>query len=83
MLEFSHVIADPEGFHARPVTRVCSEARLWESSITIAFGPMRADAKDLMGLMGLMAGCGDELTVAVEGTDELACCEAMRSVFDF
>lgn len=40
MLEFSHVIADPEGFHARPVTRVCSEARLWESSITIAFGPM-------------------------------------------
>lgn len=36
-----------------------------------------------MGLMGLMAGCGDELTVTVEGADELACCEAMRSVFDF
>ena len=30
-----------------------------------------------------MAKCGDELIVTVNGPDEEACCEAMRSVFDF
>lgn len=83
MLEFSHAIADPEGLHARPVARICSEAHAWESSITVVFGALSVDATDLMGLMGLMARCGDELTVTVEGSDEGACCEAMRSVFDF
>lgn len=83
MLEFSHVIADPEGLHARPVARICSEAHAWESSITVAFRALSVDATDLMGLMGLMARCGDELTVTVNGPDEEACCEVMRSVFDF
>ncbi len=83
MREFSHVIVGSEGLHARPVARICSEARLWESSITVALGPRSSDAKDLMGLMGLMARRGDELTVMVDGADELACAEAMRAVFDF
>lgn len=83
MLEFSHVILDPEGLHARPVARICSEARPWECSITVACGMLSVDATDLMGLMGLMAKCGDELIVTVNGPDEEACREAMRSVFDF
>lgn len=83
MLEFSHVISDPEGFHARPVARVALEARLWKSEVTVARGASSSSARDLIGLMGLIARCGDELTVTVEGADEAACCEAMRSVFDF
>ncbi|MBS6612378.1 MAG: HPr family phosphocarrier protein [Collinsella intestinalis] len=83
MLEFSHVILGPEGLHARPVTCICSEAHLWKSSITVALGGLSVNAADLMGLMGLMAKCGDELIVTVNGPDEEACCEAMRSVFDF
>lgn len=80
MLEFSHVILGPEGLHARPVTCICSEAHLWKSSITVALGGLSVNATDLMGLM---AKCGDELIVTVNGLDEEACCEAMRSVFDF
>lgn len=86
MLEFSHVILGPEGLHARPVTCICSEAHLWKSSIMVALGGQSVNATDLMGLMGLMglmAKCGDELIVTVNGPDEEACCEAMRSVFDF
>ena len=80
MLEFSHVILGPEGLHARPVTCICSEAHLWKSSIMVALGGQSVNATDLMGLM---AKCGDELIVTVNGPDEEACCEAMRSVFDF
>lgn len=80
MLEFSHVILGPEGLHARPVTCICSEAHLWKSSITVALGGLSVNATDLMGLM---AAYGDELIVTVNGPDEEACCEAMRSVFDF
>lgn len=83
MLEFSHRILDSEGLHARPVARICSEAHLWDSSITVVRGALSVDATDLMGLMGLMAKCGDELIVTVDGPDEEACCEAIRSVFDF
>ena len=83
MITFSHVIADIEGLHARPVALIASEARKWSSRITVTSGMARADATDLMGLMGMDARQGDELTVTVDGPDEEAAAEALRAVFSF
>lgn len=83
MITFEHVIEDVEGLHARPVALIASEARKWQSSTTVVYGIKRADAADLMGLMGLDARQGDKLTVVVEGPDEEAAAEAMRAVFSF
>ena len=83
MITFTHVIADVEGLHARPVALIASEARKWQSAITVSSGSARSEASDLMGLMGMDARQGDELTVAVEGPDEEAAAEAMRAVFSF
>lgn len=83
MIEFTHVISDPEGLHARPVARICSAALPWSCEIAISCDGVSANAADPIELMGLMARRGDELTVMVDGADELACAEAMRAVFDF
>lgn len=82
-VEFSHVIADAQGLHARPVTRICAAAGQWESEISVSCGDAVASATDLMGLMGLCARRGDELTVRVEGPDEDACAAALRETFAF
>lgn len=83
MVEFSHVISDPEGLHARPVAQVCVAASAWESTVSVSCGDACASARDLMGLMGLCACKGDELVVRVEGADEVDCAEALREVFCF
>ena len=83
MITFTHVIADVEGLHARPVALIASEARKWQSAITVSSGTACANANDLMGLMGLDARRGDELTVVVDGPDEEAAAEALRAVFSF
>lgn len=83
MVEFSHVIFDVEGLHARPVTRICAAALEWESAVTVTCRGSSTSARDLMGLMGLCARTGDRLGVTVEGPDEEDCAAALREVFTF
>ena len=83
MITFSHVIQDREGLHARPVALIAAESRKWESAVTVAARGGSTSGRDLMGLMGLDARQGDELTVTIEGADEEACAEAVRGVFNF
>ncbi len=83
MVEFSHVIADAQGLHARPVTQICAAVRQWESEVTVTCGTTSVSGADLMGLMGLCARGGDELFVRIEGPDEEACAIALRGVLAF
>ena len=83
MVQFAHVIEDAEGLHARPVAFIASEAHRWISTARVSCANGTADATDLMGLMGLDARCGDELTITVEGPDEEAAAAALQKVFSF
>ena len=65
MKEFTHVIADPLGLHARPAGMLVKACAGFTSAVTI-----KADAKRLMAVMRLAAKQGMELTVSVEGADE-------------
>lgn len=80
MVELTHVIKDPLGFHARLVMRVASEAARWESRITVLHGLRVASATDVMALMGLEAAPGDTIEVRVEGPDEQDAGEFMAYV---
>ena len=70
MVEIAHVIADSLGLHARPVTRIASEAARWESEVTVCHDGRVAPACDVMALMGLEAAQGDTIAVRIEGPDE-------------
>lgn len=70
MKEFTHVIADPLGLHARPAGMLVKACAGYASAITITAPGGKADAKRLMAVMRLAAKQGMELVVTVDGADE-------------
>ena len=70
MKEFTHVINDPMGLHARPAGMLVKACAGYASAVTITAPTGKADAKRLMGVMRLAAKQGMELTISVEGADE-------------
>ena len=70
MKEFTHVISDPLGLHARPAGMLVKAAAGFASTVTITAPTGKADAKRLMAVMRLAAKQGMELTITVEGSDE-------------
>ena len=65
MKEFTYVIQDAEGLHARPAGLIVKLAQAM-------------DCKRLFAVMKLAAKCGQELRVTVEGGDEDAACQALQ-----
>ena len=82
MKEFKYVITDELGIHARPAGLLVKEAKQFTSTITLACGDKKAAAKGLMGVMGMAVKQGMEVTVTVEGDDEVAAAAAMKSFFE-
>ncbi len=70
MKEFTYVITDKEGIHARPAGALVKEAVAFPCSVTIAKGDKEVDAKRIFGVMGLGAKCGEEITVRTDGEKE-------------
>lgn len=70
MKEFTYVITDPQGIHARPAGLFVKKASEFASSVAIGKGEKSADAKRIFGVMGLGVKTGDEIFVRVEGADE-------------
>jgi len=70
MKQFSYVITDELGIHARPAGLMVKAASVYKSSVTVAKGDKSADAKRIFGIMGLGVKQHDEITVTIEGEDE-------------
>ena len=72
MKEFTYTITDEQGIHARP-------AGLLVSAITIEKDGKKVDAKRILGVMGLGAKKGAEITLRAEGEDEDAAIEKLSA----
>ena len=70
MQTFMYTIKVPVGLHARHAGLLVKEASKYRSDITVSFGEKTADAKRILGLMGLGIKLGDVIKVTVEGEDE-------------
>ena len=79
MKEFTHVIADPLGLHARPAGLLVKAAAAYQSTVTVTAPTGKADAKRLMAVMRLAAKQGMELTVTCEGPDEEAAAAGLQA----
>ncbi len=79
MKEFTHVIADPLGLHARPAGMLVKAASAYRSSVTITAPGGKADAKRIMAVMRLAAKCGNTLTVTCEGEDEEQAADGLQA----
>ncbi|MDD7770334.1 HPr family phosphocarrier protein [Suipraeoptans intestinalis] len=79
MKEFTYVIADPQGIHARPAGLFVKKASEFASSVVIGKGEKSADAKRIFGVMGLGVKNGDEIFIRVEGADEENAAEVLEA----
>jgi phosphocarrier protein HPr len=55
--------------HARPAGALSVAAARFSSAVTLTVGTSSADAKSVLGVMGLGATRGQHVTVAAEGPD--------------
>lgn len=72
MAQFSYVINDEVGIHARPAGLLVKLAKSVGCAVTLTKGGKTVDATKLMAVMGLGAKKGDEVTVAAETDAALA-----------
>ena len=55
MKEFTYVITDKEGIHARPAGELVKLAKSYASSVAVIKEGKKADAKKVLGLWGLVS----------------------------
>ena len=77
MKEFTYVITDAEGIHARPAGELVKLAKEYNCTVSVIKDGKKVDAKKLFGLMGLGVKQGMEITVQTEGDDEEAASAAL------
>lgn len=82
MKEFKYVVMDELGLHARPAGLLVKEAAKFKSAITLDSGAKKADAKRIMAVMSMGVKQGVEVTVTVDGEDEDAAFEAIKTFFE-
>ncbi len=70
MRSFMYTVKAPVGMHARHAGLLVQEAKKYDSSVTMSLGERSADAKRILGLMGLGVKQGDLVKLTVEGEDE-------------
>ena len=81
MKEFTYVIKDKLGIHARPAGMLVKLVKNYESNIEITKGDKTIGAGQLLKLMGLAVKCGEEVRVTVEGPDEDVAFEGVQKFF--
>ena len=81
MKEFSYVIQDKEGIHARPAGVVVAEAKKYACAVTIANKGKTADLKRIFGVMSLCVKSGEEVVVRCDGEGEEAAATALEKTF--
>lgn len=79
MKEFSYVITDEQGIHARPAGMFVKEAAACECSVTISKDGKEVDAKRLLAVMGLGVKKDQEIILKADGADEEAAIEKLST----
>lgn len=83
MQQFTYVIKDPLGIHARPAGLLVKLVKPFDDTvITISKGDKAVKATQLMKLMSLAVKNGDEVTVTAEGPAEEEAIAAVKKYFE-
>lgn len=81
MKQFSYVITDAQGIHARPAGTLVKEVKKYQSAVTIEKDGKIAKANGVLGVMSLGVKQGEEVTVKADGADEDAAIAALEAFF--
>lgn len=76
------VLRSRNGLHARPAALLINRLRPFACAITAETADAKADARSLLGLLGLAAGYGTRLAFTAVGKDAAPAMEALQRLFD-
>lgn len=82
MKNFSYVVKDEVGIHARPAGLLVKEAKKYESKITLSKDGKSAEANKLMAVMSLGVKCGQTVEIVITGSDEETAYQGMKKFFE-
>lgn len=77
MKEFTYVITDPEGIHARPAGELVKAAKAFTCDIKLTKDGKTGDCKKIFGIMGLGVKKDNEVVLTFDGEDEEAAYETV------
>ena len=80
MKEFSVVVIDPVGLHARPATVAVNAASKFKCEVKVAYKGRTVNMKSIMGVMSLGIPTQSEITVSCEGEDEEVAVKTIEDV---
>ena len=82
MIKSTILISNKLGLHARASAKLTKLAGGFSSDVHLSRNGRRVNAKSIMGVMMLAAGMGSEIEIDVDGSDEGAAMEALRTLID-
>jgi phosphocarrier protein len=68
------------GIHARPAAQFVRVASRFAADVTVEKDDESVDGKSIMGLMMLAVGCGADITVTTDGSDEAEAMAALEEL---
>lgn len=81
-LETVVFIRDELGLHARPAAKLAQAAQQFDSSISIEYENMTADAKSILDILSLAAGRGASLKLKCSGSDADSAVKTLEELFN-
>lgn len=82
MKNFSYLVKDGLGIHARPAGMLVKEAKKYESRIMLSIDGKKAEATKVMAVMGLCVKCGQIVDVEISGPDEDSAYEGIKAFLE-
>ena len=82
MKSFSYTVKDELGIHARPAGMLVKEVKNFKSKVTLEKDGKVIDAARLMAVMSMGVKKDQTVTITVDGTDEDAAYDALKSFFE-
>ena len=82
MKEITLTVTNKLGLHARPAAAFVQTAAAFQSQISISTGTKEADAKSILGVLGLGVRQGTVITIRVQGSDENEAVSALQAFFE-
>ena len=82
MIRTSITINNKLGLHARASAKFTKLAGSYPCDVFLTRNGRRVNAKSIMGVMMLAAGCGSEIEIETDGEREQEAMEALRTLID-
>ncbi|MFW5693161.1 MAG: HPr family phosphocarrier protein [Thermoguttaceae bacterium] len=75
-------VINPQGVHLRAATLIAEVVRSHQSKVTLRKGSERVEGTDVLQIVTLGAGEGDEVLLEAAGSDAEAVLAAVAALFD-